>query len=847
MTPLFYSKYLTGYTKNIGLFDSRFKPSNIQGQALNHDLLNTNFTQNSGRYSSSLYLPTYILSQNDYHRQKYHYLANAVKLATYNGLSLYANLAVHAINIEYTGAIYNRRIKSAQIIYESSLFIKDKAHTRFELVKRLATQDANRTTHIYCLRPYEWFNEQLKNLAEFNAKPALDSWYRSLSLKQILVNQANYLANNLTEIMRNYGHDSLWCQNFLNNIYHYDLMLNSYKQIFDELQKKHLSQKDYQAVISSNEYLLLTANLETLNSVKDQLPTVKEINFKSSDYNKQQLQAIKSPYSLNLLQSVAGSGKSHTILGRIKYLLKAGIDPKQITAISFTNAAANHLAQNQPDINSLTISKMIHDAYQSNFSHVLSNLSTLVNSIKLNYNYADPVAKPFVNLLKQVINNQKQSTIHLMHFINQHYEHVIQILNKINQTSLELEEIICYLNTDKKTWHDPYQTKFLIVDEVQDTSIFQFVFLLRYSTSNKLNVFFVGDASQTLYAFRDADPEALNALEATNYFTAYKLETNYRSRPGILYYANKMLATVDANKYANLRLHAPNWTSDAQEEASGKYLPVDAFKKQVMYGFDKSLSTKNINDQYCRELYGKFLSYYLLDNLHQHRKTAFLSYTQKVAIQTAKTLHEIYPNAKITSLLTPKTEMTSAISSYLDQYSNELNFIPTNNLPNILLNAIDHKVLVLDKTISDPVKQDVLDNLSQFLASYWPPELDKYQAGKTSHKDLINALKTQLLAFEIDYNTENQKYFDTATLQQLDGIKEADFIISTIHSSKGLEFDNVVLMMTNTDRLTQEARRLYYVALTRAKQTEVIVEASRSKSDPDKFYEDCIRTLESKK
>ena len=84
------------------------------------------------------------------------------------------------------------------------------------------------------------------------------------------------------------------------------------------------------------------------------------------------------------------------------------------------------------------------------------------------------------------------------------------------------------------------------------------------------------------------------------------------------------------------------------------------------------------------------------------------------------------------------------------------------------------------------------------------------------------------MAFEIDWNTRNQNYFDESSNKLLDLANTSDLIVSTIHGTKGLEFDNTVIFMTNTQHLTQENRRLYYVAETRAKNNEFIVDCSNS-------------------
>ena len=82
------------------------------------------------------------------------------------------------------------------------------------------------------------------------------------------------------------------------------------------------------------------------------------------------------------------------------------------------------------------------------------------------------------------------------------------------------------------------------------------------------------------------------------------------------------------------------------------------------------------------------------------------------------------------------------------------------------------------------------------------------------------------LSYEIGFNRVLQQTTKDRnnTDQKLKAMKENNLIFSTIHSVKGLEFDNVVLLMQTPYRMKDEAtKRLYYVGLTRAKNSEYVI------------------------
>ncbi len=92
-------------------------------------------------------------------------------------------------------------------------------------------------------------------------------------------------------------------------------------------------------------------------------------------------------------------------------------------------------------------------------------------------------------------------------------------LDETQQTTLELEIITAYAQIDTLNVPSQFKTKHLIIDEVQDNSLFEFIYTLKYVNKFQTSLFMVGDGSQTLYEFRASNPKALNILEMTEYFS----------------------------------------------------------------------------------------------------------------------------------------------------------------------------------------------------------------------------------------------------------------------------------------------------------------------------------------
>lgn len=829
LSATFFNKHLTGAKQSTGFFDPNLNPIHKNNYE-NYELIDSKFITIPGFYSRSLRIPTYFINKNTYQNTR-----SIMPLAQYrsiltinNQYSIKAALIIHTIELNYKGRISNQVLDHINIMFEPTILVQDlgsKTNTYF-VTPNVKSKNKSRIYKNYSQNPKTAFTKLINQLcSEFKFNDDVNSqlltdintFLNDFSLQKQLAKQIDIFINDLPKLARKYKakkHISFW-NTVITNTNHYQLPIKTYQDIVKAINSVPSNIKSQE--LSTNAYLLLLDNLKALDYAQSKLPVVNSNNFVPDKFNKDQQALIKTDKPLTLLQSVAGSGKSSTILGRIDYLLASNINPANITVLSFTNAASNHIKQAKPKINSLTIAKLIHDTYQQNYQHVLSNTKTLINSLNVFTNDNSRSLQEFIRLLTQVDKSENNDNIlQLMHFISLHQDQVLIWLDEINQTNLILELILVYLNLD--TWQSPYDTDFLIVDEVQDTSIFQFIYLLKYANVQNANVLFVGDASQTLYEFRGADPNALNILEELNIFTPYKLQINYRSNANILTYANQMLSTISANKYANLQLKP---VQNSQ----------DKFSDHVKYTRLDVSSVRDINTYKLTDLYEQKLYSFIDESIKNKQKVAILSLRRDTADLNYDILTQHYSQLNIANLTMPQIQDLNLITNYLDQFGAELDLLPIKNLDSLVISSIKGKLpelvpyAVLNNT---PLLNKIFQELDPMIRKFWASEKEKIKSGINTKTSAISTLKTRLLAFEIDWNTRNQTYFDESSNKLLDLATNSDLIVSTIHGTKGLEFDNTIIFMTNTHHLTQEDRRLYYVAETRAKNNEFIVDCSNS-------------------
>lgn len=211
--------------------------------------------------------------------------------------------------------------------------------------------------------------------------------------------------------------------------------------------------------------------------------------------------AVDAPDKLYVVKDFIVTHNSTVILGRIDHMIANGIDPDDITVLSFTNAAADHIVDMKPGIHSMTIASMLHTIYVHNYpNQQLSSLSTIINSIDIYFNNSSTRTTltaqqtEFLSAFKYCLGRLRDNGEYtrMVNFVEEHMAEVLETLDAIEQTTLELESIICYLNMDSLVEPPEVQTKHLIIDEVQDNSVSEFIYSIKYTDKHMCSLYIVG-------------------------------------------------------------------------------------------------------------------------------------------------------------------------------------------------------------------------------------------------------------------------------------------------------------------------------------------------------------------
>ena len=234
--------------------------------------------------------------------------------------------------------------------------------------------------------------------------------------------------------------------------------------------------------------------------------------------NEEQQQAIDSKDRFIFLLAGAGSGKTRTVIEKIKSLLKEGVNPKEILAITFTRKASEEMRER------LNNDEVLINTFHGFCYQELQNEG-------LNKNIIDPSDTPFTRYELLLVSNYKNSLkSQKTPFILNEYQNYLSSKNVI-----DFDDIMLLFLKLKKNYQSKF--KYIFVDEYQDTNNIQYE-ILKMLIGSETKVFAVGDPDQSIYRFRGAKPSIINLFLKEYGGTLLTLGNNYRSSQKTINCAN---------------------------------------------------------------------------------------------------------------------------------------------------------------------------------------------------------------------------------------------------------------------------------------------------------------------
>ncbi|MEG0128074.1 MAG: ATP-dependent helicase [Clostridium sp.] len=588
-------------------------------------------------------------------------------------------------------------------------------------------------------------------------------------------------------------------------------------------------------------------------------------------YTESQRKALTNEEGNLLLLASPGSGKTTVVVGRVGYLiLTKGVDPRNILALTFSRMASRDMKERFDKVFSPLVDDSVSFSTIHSFSMRVLNKYAFKKGIAFNFleeenskvNKRAIIKRCYIKVnnaypqedkLEEVIAligyaknmmykkediKKLESKVKGIYKIYKMYEEI-----KREKHLIDYDDMLIYalniLKTDDEILNDiKRRYKYIICDEAQDTSRLQHAILYQIRSNN---MFFVADDDQCIYGFRGSYLYVLENFKKiyTNSKVLY-MERNFRSSKEIVDTTNILIKNnknrYDKNIYTKNTFEGSIEIIDSQneiEEAEKILKLLGELKGQstaILYR--NNISAVNI----INELDKHSVDFYIRDN--------------KISLFSHWILEDIRAFFKLAN-------NDSDIESFERVYFKTDSYI--------------------SKDMINYIKENQKEGKSVFDILLWGGFLEPYQ-----EKNIINfrknlkILRDKNIYFALDYLEQEMKYLDylnvgkdenldkntikdvfmviksvSRDLDSLDSLygrlsylkeiveskkynkNESNIVLSTIHSSKGLEYDNVILIdlvegilpsYESIDRekngdnsLIEEERRLYYVGFTRAR------------------------------
>ena len=568
-----------------------------------------------------------------------------------------------------------------------------------------------------------------------------------------------------------------------------------------------------------------------------------------------------------MLLAGPGSGKTTTMTKRVVSLLENyHVNPANILVVTFTKAAAREMkerfeklcmdsgiTQNYKQVTFGTFHGVFYGilrhAYRLTGKNIISEEQRFDMLRELAYRQRIEIEdeKEFFEGLVQEISEVKNSRIPLEHYYSKNcpdevfrkiYTSYVTICRQSRLLDFDDMLLYCYdLLTQRPDILAGWQKKFqyILVDEFQDINKLQYD-IVKMLAAPENNLFIVGDDDQSIYAFRGAKPEIM--MNFPKDFPSVQTEllpVNYRSTGEIVEAAGKVIAWN--KRRFQKKIHTDNekgtpplvkaFQNEKEEELYLKDCIVKAHEQGCPYEEMAVLYRTNSGARFLVETLMEYQIPFqmrdVLPNLYDHWIARnFISY-MKLATgdRSRKEFLQVMnrPNRYISRevLDEPQVSFESLRWHYeekewmldrIDKFEEDLNLLK-NMTPYAAINYIRHgigyeeylRTYALFRKLKIEDMHEILDELADSAKGY-----------QTFGEWFIHIAKY----------TDKLKEQARTKISEKKGV-----VISTFHSIKGLEFNQVFLMDVNegtipyrkavTESNIEEERRLFYVGMTRAR------------------------------
>lgn len=605
--------------------------------------------------------------------------------------------------------------------------------------------------------------------------------------------------------------------------------------------------------------------------------------------NDRQCEAVKHTEGPLLITAGAGSGKTKVLTCRIAHLLELGVAPYRILAITFTNKAAKEMKERVTNLvgaqaDSIWLStfhsfcaKLLRfevdgfHGYTRNFTiYDSSDQLVLVKDCLKKLNLDDKQFMPrsvlgTISSAKNVLMDAKAFAAKASDFYEQKVADVYALYQeKLRENNaVDFDDLLFLavrLLQEKEEVREKYQSRFqyILVDEYQDTNHAQYA-LTKILAARWRNICVVGDADQSIYAWRGADIR--NIIDFTRDYpdaASIKLEQNYRSTKTILHAANAVIDNNESRPKKTLWTENPAGNKIIHYQAQTEHDEADYIAGVIYnrheishepYGDMAILFRTNAQSRVLEEKLMRYAIPYTMVG-----GTKFYDRKEiKDVLAYLRLLYNPEDSLSLTRIINvPKRNIGATTMEHVAAYAEEQGISlfealsSTDEIPvtKRARTSLENFAAMIFDLLNDIEGKDVLSLIETVIKQTgYGDMLDKeaeHDPQGESRKENVG----EFLSVAKDYMDSNpdgnlQDFLENVALvSDVDDFESSDSKVTlmTLHAAKGLEFP--VVFLTGLDEglfphsrtlldpaQVEEERRLAYVGITRAEQQLYVTNA----------------------
>jgi DNA helicase-2/ATP-dependent DNA helicase PcrA len=600
-----------------------------------------------------------------------------------------------------------------------------------------------------------------------------------------------------------------------------------------------------------------------------------EIDFKG-ELNPEQYAAATAPGGPILIIAGAGSGKTRALTYRLAWLMHNGVDPQRLMLVTFTNRAAREMLNRVATLVQLETRQL----WGGTFHHIANRLLRRYASaagVSPDFTILDRedardligacVTEVGINTTERRF-PQKRVLLSISSFIQNTLEPLETVLEKrypmfvreydgiarVIARYAERKQALQFLDYDDLLtyWHallkndaqvrDELSETFLhvLVDEYQDTNALQgdIVDLL---AARHRNVCVVGDDSQSIYSFRGANfANILSFQQRYPDAKVFRIETNYRSTPEILALANESIRNNTERLDKVLAAVRPSGLKPAFVVVHDHFVQSRFLAEYVLHLVDEGRKLNDIAILYRSHWHSLEIQLEFNKRNIPYEIRGGLRFFEQAHIKDTLAFVRLLQNPwdelawlRVLPLL-PRVagrlsqRLWSHISASDDPMAEALKPATAEIFPQAVRPFFKELQELLRSLKELPSPADAIDGV---LKSFYSDYIDTHYEGAALRKEDIRGLAN----FSSQYKTVEAFLADASLAGEfqgetcVNGPEEMEFtILSTVHQAKGLEWPVVMVpwladgrfptdMAINTKEEEEEERRVFHVAVTRAR------------------------------